>query len=231
VPEVEAPLMRDLRAWVGELSGPGETSFRVASGRGLANARLAQLASEADADLLVTGTHRRAGLERLWRGSVSRGLLHSSPCNVACVPRSAGAVEEAGIPTFRSVLIPTDFSMLGNRAIPVGYGLVAPGGVVHLLHVVTRKLGEHAPDPREQLGALPPRGAGARGITTVLEIIEDEDAAQGIRHAAGRLGVDAICMATHGRSGAARIVMGSHTQQVLQRAHQPVFLVPPEPDA
>jgi len=226
--EIQEPLARDLRAWVGDLPGAGETTLTVSSCWGRVDSHLAQLAAEAKADLLVVGTHQRAGVARLWQGSVSRGALHEASCNVACVPRGEIAEEVSGIPTFRRLLVPTDFSPLANRAIAVGYGLVAPGGVVHLLHVVTRKPGEDDPDPTELLRALIPQGAAARGITTELEAAKEADACNGIWHVAGRLGVDAICMATHGRSGASRIVFGSQAQEVVQRARQPVVLVPPE---
>ena len=53
-------------------------------------------------------------------------------------------------------------------------------------------------------------------------------AAGAIVHAAGRLGVDAICMATHGHAGALQLVLGSQAHAVVQRARQPVLLVPPE---
>jgi len=227
-PEIHEPLVRDLRAWAGDLRGEGETTFTVSPGWGRVDVHLAQLAAEAKADLLVVGTHQRAGAARLWQGSVSRGVLHNASCSVACVPRGEIAEDEDGIPTFRRLLVPTDFSPLANRAISVGYGLVVPGGVVHLLHVVTRKPGEDDPDPTERLRALVPHGAAARGITTELEVAKEEDACNGIWHAAGRLGVDAICMATHGRSGASRMVLGSQAQEVVQRARQPVVLVPPE---
>jgi len=227
-PEIEEPLARDLRAWVGDLPGAGETTFSVRPGWGRVDSHLTQLAAEVRADLLVVGTHQRAGVARLWQGSVSRGVLHHASCSVACVPRGKSAEDQNGIPTFRRVLVPTDFSPLANRAVSVGYGLVAPGGVVNLLHVVTRKPGEDDPDPTERLRALVPHGAAARGITTEFEVAKEEDACNGIWHAASRLGVDAICMATHGRSGASRMVLGSQAQGVVQRARQPVVLVPPE---
>jgi len=227
-PEIHEPLMRDLRAWAGDLPGEGDTTFTVRPGWGRVDFHLTQLAAEARADLLVVGTHQRAGVARLWQGSVSRGVLHDASRNIACVPSGEIAEDENEIPTFRRLLVPTDFSPLANRAISVGYGLVAPGGVVHLLHVVTRKPGEDDRDPTERLRALVPHGAAARGITTEFEVAKNEDACNGIWHAAERLGVDAICMATHARSGASRMVLGSQAQEVVQRFRRPVVLVPPE---
>jgi nucleotide-binding universal stress UspA family protein len=227
-PELRDLLMRDLRAWAGDVPGDGETTFTLCPGWGRVDTHLASLAAEAKADLVVVGTHQRAGSARLWQGSVSRGVLHHASCNVACVPRGGKEKYEDAIPTFRRVLIPTDFSPLANRAISVGYGIVAPGGIVHLLHVVTRQPGEDNLDVTDRLRELVPKGAAAKGILTEVEVIQDESGWAGIWHAAGRLGVDAICMATHGRSGIPRVVLGSQAQEVLRHARQPVILVPRE---
>ena len=227
-PDLEPVLRRDLEAWAGEPPGPGETSFLVRHGWGRVDAHLTLLAAEVQADLLVVGTHQRAGIARLWQGSVSRGVLHAAAMSVACVPRGAAVGDEREIPTFQHVLVPTDFSPRANRAIPVAYGLVPPGGVVHLLHVVTRPPGADDPDPQTRLRALIPPAARGRGIETRLEVVTEENAHVGIVHAAGRLGVDAICMATHGRSGVSQLVLGSQAHAVVQRARQPVLLVPPE---
>jgi nucleotide-binding universal stress UspA family protein len=180
VPELHETLMRDLQTWAGEVAGEGETTFRVIPGAGRADVHLTQLADEAEADLLVVGTHQRAGVSHLWQGSVSRGVLHHAHCNVACVPRRDSAEDERGIPTFRRVLIPTDFSSLANRAIARGYGLLSSGGVAHLLHVVTGKSGEDERDSKRRLHALIPLGAAARGIVTEIEVMNDQDAGMGI---------------------------------------------------
>lgn len=227
-PELEQVLQHDLEAWAGEPPGPGETSFLVRPGWGRVDAHLTRLAAEARADLLVVGTHQRAGMARLWQGSVSRGVLHAAAMSVACVPRGDAVSDEQEIPTFQRVLVPTDFSPLANRAIPVAYGLVPCGGVVHLLHVVTRHLDADGPDPQACLRALIPPAARGRGIETRLEVVTEQDAYVGIMHVAGRLGVDAICMATHGHAGLSQLVLGSQAHAVVQRARQPVLLVPPE---
>ncbi len=230
-PEIEQPVIRDLQAWTGALPGPGDTSFLVRPGWGRVDVHLTQLASEAKADLIVVGTHQRAGVARLWQGSVSRRVLHDASLDVACVPRGSGeTVDEVSLPQLRRVLAPTDFSALANRAIPFAYGLVGRGGIVHLLHVVTGKPDEDAPDPIVQLHELVPPSARERDIETTFEIVTQREPGLAIGQAAGRLGVDAICMGTHGRSGVARLVLGSQAQQVLQHGRRPVVLIPPERD-
>jgi nucleotide-binding universal stress UspA family protein len=226
-PELHDLVMRDLREWAGEIAGEGETTFSLNQGWGRIDAHLVQLATEAQANLLVVGTHQRAGVARFWQGSVSRGVLHQASCNVACVP-SGKRIEADVIPTFRRVLIPTDFSSLANRAIPTGYGLAAAGGVVHLLHIITRLPGEDDADVAAHLRKLIPKGAAAKGIATELEVLQERNASTGICHRAAQLGVDVICMATHGRSGMSQVILGSQAQEVIRHARQPLVLVPPE---
>lgn len=227
-PDVQDVMLRDLKAWVGELPGEGETTFSVSPGLGRVDVHLASVAAEESFDLVVVGMHQRPLSGRLWHGSVSRGVVQQTSGNVACVPRSDVSEAEESIPTYRTVLIPTDFSPVSNRAVRVGYGLVAPGGVVHLLHVVTGKPGEGEGDPAQRLLTLVPPGASAKGIVTECEVAKTPDAFMGILHAAERLAVDAICMATRGRSGVSRLLLGSQAQQLLERVRQPVVLVPPE---
>ena len=225
-PELHALLDRDLRAWTGTMSGEGLVSFSVSACWGRFDEQLALLAQEDNADLLVVGTHQRAWAARVWQGSISRGVVHRSFCNVACVPRPASAsADRAEIKRFRSVLIPTDFSALANRALGAGYGLLPEGGVVHLLHVLTCERGEAPPDLDARLRALVPTGSEARGIETRIHVVDEVEAWSGIWHAAMRLCVDAICMSTHGRSGASRFLVGSQAEEVLRRARQPVLLV------
>ncbi|MEI9941898.1 MAG: universal stress protein [Pseudomonadota bacterium] len=225
-PELHALLERDLRAWTGTVAGEGQISFSISACWGRFDEQLALLAQEEKADLLVVGTHQRAWSARVWQGSISRGVVHRSPCNVACVPRPAStATSRAEITRFRSVLIPTDFSPLANRALGTGYGLLPDGGEVHLLHVLTGERGEAPPDLDARLRALVPWGAEARGIATQTHVVDEAEAWSGISHAASRLGVDAICMSTHGRSGATRLLVGSQAEEVVRRARQPVLLV------
>jgi universal stress protein A len=45
-------------------------------------------ATEMETDLIVIGTHRRAGLSRLLMGSVAEGVLRRAPCPVVLIPVS-----------------------------------------------------------------------------------------------------------------------------------------------
>jgi nucleotide-binding universal stress UspA family protein len=61
---------------------------------------------------------------------------------------------------------------------------------------------------------------------TVNSLIRGGQAAEQILAVADELKVDAIIMATHGRSGLSRLVLGSVASKVVSEAACPVFLVP-----
>lgn len=226
-PELETLLLRDLRTFAGELAEQDNARFLVVPGLGRVDTHLTLAAADHDVDLLVVGNHQRSTIARLWQSSVSRGVLHDASTNVLSVPRSVSVVLPDSVPTYRNVLVATDLSELSRAGIGAGYGLVAPGGVVHLTYVRGPSDTRSVAELEVQLEGLIPSGATFRGVTTEIEIVEDEVPSLGICRAGSRLGVDAICMATHGRTGVTRLLMGSQAQDVVQRASVPVLLVPP----
>jgi nucleotide-binding universal stress UspA family protein len=244
-PEVMALLLRDLRAKVTEILGSTEFKARVESNWGRPDARLADLADEEGAELVVVGSHQYQGFERLWQSSVSRGLLHRAGVSVAVIPtRSEHRQTVGGIPWVWRVLACTDFSDLGNHALPHAYAALPQGGAIKLVHVVDpyalpegeyvqgfktprteaqhRKLIEAA---AARLRELVPSEADERGITTEVEVIEHPSPAKAICREAERFGADLLCLGTHGRSGLSKTVLGSVAQEVLAASRRPVQLV------
>jgi nucleotide-binding universal stress UspA family protein len=78
---LQAELERETLAVV-----PAATALHLEANLGRIDHALVQYASAVDADVLVVGSHQRHGWERLWDGSVSRGVLHHAPMSVAVVP-------------------------------------------------------------------------------------------------------------------------------------------------
>jgi nucleotide-binding universal stress UspA family protein len=60
--------------------------------------QILQTALDLDADLIVVGTHRRTGLEKLVLGSVAQSVLQDAPCPVLlAVPKDARSARVEGI--------------------------------------------------------------------------------------------------------------------------------------
>ncbi len=225
-PTVERLLRRDLRRWAGHVPGEGDVSWLVEGNWGRVDSPLLHEARRTAADVVVVGTNQRAGLARAWQGSVSRHVLHAAEGDVVTVPASCRRL--TGVARHDRVLVGTDFSDLANRAISVAYGLVPRHGVVHLAHVAEAFDAAAEKAARDRLAALVPTDASARGVVTVLEVVGARNVADALLQLGARRGVDAICMATHGRTGASQAMLGSVAQQVVQQARCPVVLLPPQ---
>jgi nucleotide-binding universal stress UspA family protein len=224
-PEVHQQLLSDLGRWAGETASTNDLELRVIAGWGRIDSHLAELALEEEADLLVVGNHQRNLAERIWHGSVSRHAIHEASCNVLCVPNVSAAARVASSP--RAVVVPTDFSALSDRAIPVGYSLLERGGTLHLVHVNSK--GHPARDGAlAQLSSRIPLGLEVRDLRSDIHVLDGSTPWLSIWQYAERANADLICMGTHSRDTLRTFVLGSQAQALLQRSHIPVVFVPPD---
>ena len=221
-PELHAAVERELTTRVHDRLGTTDAKVLVQASWGRPDAPLIELAKTAGADLLVVGTHQRRGFRRLYQSSTSRGVLHHAPMSVAVVPTSADAADASAAPRVQRVLVCTDFSPFGDRAIPHAYAALPLGGVVRLIHVVPP--GERSAHDEKKLRALIPEDAVAAGVRTDVALIEAKDVARAIVDEAARFGADVLCIGSHGH-GAGKRRLGAVAQEVMERSSCPVLLV------
>lgn len=243
---VQRILERDLREKVNPVlggAGNGSVRLRVKANWGRPDCALIAMANEEHADLIVTGTHQRHGLERLVKPSVSRALLRYAPMSVLVAPKNI-KVAQPRTPMPRRVLAATDFSDAGNEAVRHAYSLVAAGGVVHLVHVIhpqalpggeyahgvgNRHADVHHSQYRRactvQLRALVPADAADCGIVTETQVLEHRAPATAITQAAERVGADVICVGAHAVPRALRALSGSVARRIMNRSHRPLMVV------
>jgi nucleotide-binding universal stress UspA family protein len=222
---LERMLTRDLARQVGTMPGKGRLAFRACAGTGRLADHLLSLAEAQRADLVVVGTHHPRGLARL--ASVAGGALHLAAMSVAVIPNDEGAAVILARPAVRSVLVATDFSPAANAAIPYAHALLARnGGELHLLHVVgpSRTAGSDAPIAR-RLRAVAAELSASPSVAVQTHVARGP-VARRILEAADRLGVDVICLTSHGRTGITKAVLGSVAATVLKTTRRPVFIVP-----
>jgi|SRR5688572_22702685 len=133
---------------------------------------------------------------------------------------------------FARILVPTDFSAASEAALAHGRGLANHfGAALHLMHVgenpfmravamdrraleeaAVRRLEEHLTDADRRRGSL-----------AIFEQ-SDEPAPEILRYA-NAAKIDLIVMGTHGRTGLARMVLGSVAEAVVRTAPCPVLTV------
>lgn len=239
-PEVEQALLHDMSTRLSRSLPAAPVDVKLEPHIGGIGARVAAVADEEAADLIVVGSHDRNVVERVIAGSVSHVVLHRANTSVVCVPEPDRAATRPHV-ELSSIVVPTDFSPSGNAAVDLAYASVAPGGTVHLVHVTngrrhnavaphdiflrTEAAADDEPPHRvaqRMLAELVPLGQSGR-VVSQLHILESDHVAEAICQAAERLDASAICLGTQGRSRVAKALLGSISSAVLGGTRRPVI--------
>jgi len=217
-PAIEQLITRDLLRRFGATDG---VEARTQRGLGRIGDHVVELAKSANVDAIVIGTTQKTGLGRL--GSVSSIVVHDAVQSVICVPPNA-SVPTMFVPRLASALVATDLSTFANRAVPFAFALTDEGGDVHIAHVVDDDAVLDEPEVLRSLAALAPQSMQR---TVSSHILRGSDPARTIAQAAARLGVDAICIASHGPSGIPRALVGPVPDRPLPATRKPVLVLRP----
>lgn len=229
----EADVLADLHAADSETSAARVEERRIAHPS--VPDGILSYAEEQDVDLVVLGTHGRRGVQRVMMGSVAEEVVRRATCPVVTVGPSARPPDEMG---GGRLLVPIDFSEFQDRLLKHALGVArAYDMTLILLHVVEV---EGLPDVYQVYSTPPEPGVLADRIEQVLEQRADEIREQGVEvalevrsgHAAEEIldtaaGLDAdfLAIATHGRTGLDRILLGSVAETVIRQAPCPVLTV------
>ena len=192
-------------------------------------------------DLMVITTHGRGTLSRLWMGSVADRLMRQSPAPVLLV-RPHDTPPAANVdPTFKHLLIPLDGSTLAEQILPYALSL---GRLMQaeytLLQVAELALAntelygsEFDSSVQERVQAQAQRyldgvaaGMRSEGLNVQTKVVLGWPAQHILEYAHGHQ-IAAIALATHGRGGVARLLLGSVSDKVVRGATAPVLLCRP----
>lgn len=198
------------------IAGESELEATTSFGYGPSASVILGEATSAGASHIVMTTHGRVGLRRAVLGSVAERVVRDSPLPVLLLPAAAEAGSEHR--PIRHILLPVDGSVLSHAVIaPVAQLAKAFRADVSLLRVYEHKLAGSDADLSADVAELRRLRVEVRDVT-----VAGKDPAAQILHMAGVLGVDAMAMATHGRSGLDRLAHGSVTEQVLRHSGLPL---------
>jgi nucleotide-binding universal stress UspA family protein len=178
--------------------------------------------------------------------------------NKILVPLDGSELASAILPYAREMALCTGAGMMLLQAIPEPMMEMAESELMLALSGVAPAAGRHSPDESEAASASRSRRqlTMRAGSDLAKQIELETEAAQSNLNAAAAVvktagirvetevqvgrpaeiildvaksaGVDMIAMATHGRSGIRRFLMGSVADRVVRHAHVPVLLVRPE---
>jgi nucleotide-binding universal stress UspA family protein len=236
----------ELEELAGEIRARTPATVRWEVLDGVAADAVAEWVGSTGADLVVMSTHGRGGLKRAWLGSVADRLVRHLSVPLLLVrpggaEGSADGVEpdagDAGAVGIRRILVPLDGSRLGEGALGPATRLAKQLGAEILpLQVV---------DPAEDIAAAyegyatERRAEARRYLADVVErlraegvAVADGEVQEGVAASTilerAREGVDLVAMATQGRGGFKRWILGSVSDKVLRGGDRPVLLVRPD---
>ncbi len=193
-------------------------------------------------EVIVMTTHGRGPLERMWIGSVADGLVRSAPCPILLWrPDGNGEADFSRRVSLDSVVVPLDGSGVARKMLPEAKGLAETfGSRLSLVSVVpdTLPLGSpylpHAAEEQlerdqriqEYHDALEEAAEGLRteGFEVETAVVRHAEPAQGILEHAREAGGDLIAMATHGRGGVSRLVLGSVADKIIRSGSIPMLV-------
>jgi nucleotide-binding universal stress UspA family protein len=199
------------------------------------------LIDQSQADLVVMTTHGRGPMSRFWLGSVADHVMRHVRVPVLLV-RPDGA---EGAARLRRILVALDGSTFAeqavDRALALGnpaeteftlvmvveppYPIADPNGMMvvpvdpELEKVVRERSRRYLDGKADQLRK--------KGYRVVTRLIDGPPVGQGILEAADLADADLIALASHGRGGLPRVVLGSVADKIVRGTTRAVLVVRP----
>ena len=201
------------------------------------------------ADLVVMSTHARGGLSRLWLGSVADSLIREVSVPVMLVKPNDGdtSIDTSGVHRFRSVVVALDGSSLAETVLePMLAVLGRDRSQVLCTLVQVQSPIPSAPATTLHAASFPPTpeltGPHSTGDKYLEEVTQrlrvlglevkprtvlHEQTGRAILEIADEVNADLIALATHGRGGLRRFLIGSVADEVLRGAETTVLVYRP----
>ena len=209
---------------------------------GLVVDALLERAGAISADLIVMTTHGRGPTSRAFLGSVADEMVRRCPIPLVLVRPGATLAAGAAEPALRNILVPLDLSLESQVVIEPALALAACfGAAVTLLHVIEPEFAAaEATEAASGIGAAAAlerllvhagelaqcagvQRGGAGGVEIRSRLVSGSHVASAIVDEADSHAYDLIALATHGRGGFRRLLLGSVADKVLRSATCPVL--------
>ena len=215
--EAEKRAREALKSFVAEAGVGTEAVTREA---GDPSQGILDCAREHSADVIVIGRRGKRGIARMMVGDATAKVIGHADCAVLVAPRASRLWE-------RRVLLATDGSPHSEAAAGTAGHLARQAGLpVTVVSVVT---GSHSAARRqeaEQAVASKVERLKGMGVAAEGKIVEGRPD-EAIVKAAEDVGADLIVMGSHGRTGLAKVLLGSVAERVIGQAICPVLIVKP----
>jgi nucleotide-binding universal stress UspA family protein len=197
------------------------------------------------ADLVALTTHGRGGVRGAWLGSVADHLVRRLEVPLIVTRGREGGGSVPGMPKIREILVPLDGSPLAEAALAPAVAVaglfdaelllvqvVPPLSAGSLLPVTfaagydTEILGLQRKGAQDYLQGMGEK-LQKRGARAKTSVVVGQNVGEALIKLAHPERIDLIAIATHGRSGVRRLVLGSVADKLIRAAGPPVLVVRP----
>jgi len=176
---------------------------------------IVHLASKNNIYMIIMGTHGRSEMKRLMMGSVTAKVIGHASCNILVLPLNA-KVE------CKNVLIATDGSKYSEAAASEALGIAKRcGSSIIVLSVAL----SDAELTATQDNVNKVSEAAAKEDIKTTSIVTKGKPYESIIETAKQKEVDVIVVGSHGRTGLARLLMGSVAERVIGLSESAVMVV------
>ena len=201
------------------------------------------------ADLIVMTTHGRGPTSRFWLGSVADELVRHAPVPILMMRPREVSQNPAPEPTLRRMLIPLDGSELAEQVrkpaialgnlmdaeytlarvverslFPDGFRMVAEA--VEQSSIAQPQLEKRRAEAQSYLDGVAER-LRAEGFRIQTHVVVADSVATAVLDVANDKKIDIIAIATHGRGGLKRLLLGSVADKIVRGAFTPVLVYRP----
>ncbi len=219
----EALYLEGTARWLATVSGVPALTAVVP---GLEADGILERAAAVKANLIVMTTHARGNLGRFFLGSMANEMIRHSKVPVLLLHALERAPELVPEPAPRRVLIPLDGSTLAEEILDPAKDLARLLEVPCCLVRAVGPLDGSLPhgEATEYLGKIADR-VHEQGLEVEKHLLTGSNAAAAILKEVDSQ--DVIALATHGRGGLGRVLLGSVADEVIRSVRCPVLVYRP----
>jgi nucleotide-binding universal stress UspA family protein len=192
-------------------------------------------------DLIGMSSHGRGGIARLSLGSVTDSLIRRTTIPVLVVKPHPSYVDSEAPDAFRRIVVSLDGSCVAEQILPEVVALAkVDESELTLLRVVVPRTSSQKAIANECTPWWDKDVAAAEaylfrtaeklredGFRTRTDVVISEDIAQSIADYAARESIDLVAIATHGRGGLSRALIGSVADALTRTSHTSLLVLRP----
>jgi universal stress protein E len=226
-----------LNEQIGSLAELRDVRCRAVVTTGEAFDGILRMAKSSSADLIVMGTHRKQLLHDIFTGTTIERVIRTGPYPVLMVNTEAAhpyryviAAVDMSEPSAHAIRTANGLGLIDDTDLTVVHAFIAAAkGKLFITNTPQEQIDEYVARERLQAGEQLLDFLAAQGLggPRWAHRVEEGGAFEVISRVVKETAPDLIVIGTHGRSGVAKVLLGSVAEEVLRSLDVDILAVPP----